>query len=131
MENEKFIKLEDFEIYQIAMEIGEEVWNIVSVWNNLAQNTVGTQIIRSADSIAANIAEGYGRFTYKERKRFCYFSRGSLMETKSWSRKSLNRKLVSQDIYDKLLQKMENHHKMLNSYIKTLREKEKNSKDEY
>ncbi len=100
-------------------------------WNQFAQNTVGNQVVRSADSIAANIAEGYGRFTYKERKRYCYYSRGSLMETKSWCKKALNRKLMTQQMYDNVHLKMTNIHKMLNSYIKKLKEKEINSKDEY
>ena len=131
MENEKFIRLEDFDIYQLSMEIGEDVWHIVLQWNQFAKDTVGNQVVRSSDSIAANIAEGYGRFTYKERKRFCYFSRGSLIETKSWCQKALNRQLLSKESHDKLLIKMSNLHKMLNSYIKKLKEKERNSKDEY
>jgi transglutaminase/protease-like cytokinesis protein 3 len=62
MTNDKLIKLDDFDIYKIAMEIGEDVWNIVKDWESFAKNTIGNQIVRSADSIAANIAEGYGRF---------------------------------------------------------------------
>ena len=131
MANEKLIKLEDFELYNLSMEIGEEVWKAVENWNSFAQNTVGTQVVRSADSIAANIAEGYGRFTYKERKRYCYFSRGSLMETKTWMKKAVNRNLITEEYFDKNLHKMQNLHKMLNSYIKTLKANEKNAIDEY
>jgi four helix bundle protein len=75
-------KLEDFELYQISMNIGEEVWNIVATWDSFAKNTLGNQLVRSADSIAANIAEGYGRFHFKDRRQFTYYSRGSLLETK-------------------------------------------------
>jgi four helix bundle protein len=35
------------------------------------------QIRRSSKSVGANIAEGYGRFYYKDRVRFCYNARGS------------------------------------------------------
>ncbi|MEJ5995551.1 four helix bundle protein [Pedobacter sp. Du54] len=45
-------------------------------WDFCAKDTIGKQICRAADSISANIAEGYGRFHYKENKNFCYYSRG-------------------------------------------------------
>jgi len=77
------ILLEDLEIYQLALEIGEDVWKIVDGWTFFARRAVGGQFVEAADSIAANIAEGYGRFFYKDRKQFCYYSRGSLMETKT------------------------------------------------
>ncbi|MEA2102949.1 MAG: four helix bundle protein [Thermodesulfobacteriota bacterium] len=60
------------------------------------KNTVGYQIIRSSDSIAANIAEGYGRYTPADRKKFYLYSRGSLEETKSWLRKLIKRKPLSE-----------------------------------
>jgi four helix bundle protein len=41
------------------------------------------QLRRSAQSISANIAEGYGRYYYQETIRFCYIARGSLTETLS------------------------------------------------
>ena len=49
--------------------------------NEKAKRTVGYQIIRSADSIAANIAEGYGRYSPKDKANFYRYSRGSFEET--------------------------------------------------
>ena len=51
-------------------------------------DTIGKQLVRSADSIAANISEGFGRYHFKDSKRFYYISRGSLFETKTWLEKS-------------------------------------------
>jgi len=73
-------RLEDLEVYQLAESFGDEIWDIVIGWDYFAKDTVGKQITRSADSISSNIAEGYGRFHYKENKNFCYFSRGSIIE---------------------------------------------------
>src|SRR6185369_1495208 len=94
------ILLEDLEIYQLALEIGEDVWNLVDKWEYFAKKTVGGQFVEAADSIAANIAEGYGRYFYKDRKQFCYYSRGSMMETKAWAVKSFKRNLMSQKEYE-------------------------------
>ena len=58
----EIIRLEDLEIYQLALETGEYVWNIVIKWEYFAKKTVGGQFVEAADSISANIAEGYGRF---------------------------------------------------------------------
>jgi len=52
------ILLEDLEIYKLALEIGEDVWNKVSKWEYFPQKTVGSQFVQAADSISANIAEG-------------------------------------------------------------------------
>jgi four helix bundle protein len=79
--NGKSMKLEDLQIYQLSIEIGEKIWQIVESWGYFEKDTVGKQLVRAADSIAANISEGYGRFHYQENKHFCYYSRGSLQET--------------------------------------------------
>lgn len=60
------MKLEELEIYQLSMEIGEKVWEIVNAWDYFAKDTIGKQLIRSTDSIAANISEGFGRYHYKD-----------------------------------------------------------------
>lgn len=55
------MKLEELEVYQMGMEIGDQAWSIVQNWNYFAKDTVGKQLIKAADSIASNISEGYGR----------------------------------------------------------------------
>ena len=114
------IKLEDLEIYILAQQIGEDVWQIVAKWEYFAKRTVGMQFVEAADSISSNIAEGYGRYFYKDRRVFCYYSRGSLLETKNWSAKALQRSLISQLEYDELIGKLLQLHHKLNSYIKKL-----------
>ena len=114
------LRLEELETYQQAMEIADEIWFEVKNWDYLAIDTIGKQIIRSSDSIAANISEGYGRFFYKENKQFCYYSRGSLYETKTFLVKAKNRKLISEEKYQILFSKLEIISKKLNAYIKSI-----------
>lgn len=116
------LPLEKLEIYQLAMEVGEYVWNLADTWEFFQKKTIGGQFIEAADSIASNIAEGYGRYFYKDRKQFCYYSRGSLLETKTWTTKAFDRKLISTDEFNTLIEKLKVLHLKLNIYIKKLKE---------
>jgi four helix bundle protein len=86
----------ELDVYQLAEELADKIWDAYDTWSAKAQRTIGYQIIRSADSIAANIAEGYGRFTPADRKLFYRYARGSFEETKAWLRKAIRRKLIPQ-----------------------------------
>jgi len=110
--------LEDLEVYQLPEVFGDEIWFIVHDWDYFAKDTVGKQMARSADSISANIAEGYGRYHYKENRNFCYFSRGSIIETKGWLKKSRTRNLISEEQFNQLLEKLQTIHFKLNAYLK-------------
>ncbi len=119
--------LDDLKVYQLSMEIGERVWSLVIPWDYFAKETVGKQVVRSADSIAANISEGFGRYSYKENKRFCYYSRGSLQETRTWLTKASSRGLIGKEDYEQLNSDLEVSAKMLNRYIQAIGQKSRQS----
>ncbi|HUS03224.1 MAG TPA: four helix bundle protein [Chitinophagaceae bacterium] len=114
------IRLIDLEVYKVAMEIGDKVWDIVEKWDYFNKDTWGKQFVRAADSIALNIAEGYGRFFYKENKNFNYYSRGSAFESTSCLRKALKRNLVSEEDNLLLRHLFERYLKLMNGYIKSI-----------
>lgn len=114
------MKLEELHVYQLAMRIGDEIWLIVDDWSYFLKDAFGKQLIRAADSIAANIAEGFGRYHYKENLNFCYYSRGSLRETVTWLTKALNRNPISGEKFTELSQLCELLSVKLNNYIKTI-----------
>ena len=122
------MELEDLEVYQEANEIADEIWNIVLIWDYFQKDTIGKQIVKSSDSIGANISEGYGRYFHKENLQFCYYARGSLFETKTWLLKSFNRGLISDEKYYELKDKVYSLQKKLNGYIKFLRNNKPTSK---
>lgn len=122
-------RLEDLDVYNLSEDFSDEIWFIVAKWEYFAKDTVGKQLVRAADSIGANIAEGFGRYHYKENKNFCYFSRGSIIETKSWLKKSNTRNLLSKDQFEELFQKLEVIHLKLNAYIKFIGKLSSNSND--
>ena len=112
--------IENFEVYRLAMEIGDEVWEICARWDTFSKRTVGGQLVRAADSIASNVAEGYGRYHYKDRRNYCYYSRGSSFETKTWLVKAGKRGLISEVELDNLVQMISKFQLKLNAYIDSL-----------
>jgi len=112
--------LEDFKVYGLAMSLGQETWNLVDGWNYFQKDTIGKQLVRACDSVAANLSEGLGRYHFKEIKNFSYYSRGSLFETKTWLVKAYNRNLLSDDQFNKFISEIEIIGKMINSYINSL-----------
>jgi len=86
----------ELDVYKLAEDLSDMIWDDFDKWSNKTQKTIGYQAKRSSDSIAANIAEGYGRYTPADRKKFYLYSRGSFEETKSWLRKLIRRKVISE-----------------------------------
>ena len=114
------ILLEDFKVYQLAMEIGDLIHQVISKWDYFNKKNLGDQFIRAADSIAMNISEGYGRFHYKENKQFCWYARGSLFETKTANQKAFNRSLLTKEEFENVMTKLKRCHLLLNLYIKSI-----------
>jgi len=114
------MKLEELRVYQLSMKLAEDVWVIVVKWDYFAKDTIGKQLIRSADSVAANLSEGFGRFFYKEERQFCYYSRGSLYETKTWLTKAFNRELLSNEELEKFEKEINDLGVKLNNYINAI-----------
>ena len=110
----------ELDVYKLAEEISDLIWYAFDKWSVKAQNTIGYQIIRSSDSIAANLSEGYGRYTPADRRKFYLYARGSFEETKAWLRKALRRKVISSDEeaakYKEIVEELG---PKLNAFIKT------------
>ena len=113
-------KFQDLQVYRLAEKLADEIWKIVNNWQFLAQDTVGKQIIRSADSIGANIAEGLGRGSFADNRRFVRIARGSLNETQHWLRRAYNRNLLTSEQVKTLIIIIDELAPKLNSYLKSI-----------
>lgn len=113
------MKLEDLNIYQLSMTLGNKVWEIVIEWENFEKFSMGKQLVNAVDSISANISEGFGRFHYKDAKNFYYYARGSLFETKSWIQKASSRELIEKEVAEDLLNELNILGIKLNNFIKS------------
>jgi four helix bundle protein len=120
-------EFENLRIYQLAEEIADLAWNVVGAWGHLGQETVGIQLIKSADSVGANIAEGSGRGSPAEKKRFVKIARGSLFEVKHWLRRAYKRQLLAGSevkLFQKLIEELT---LKLSAYINAIRKKSKDN----
>jgi four helix bundle protein len=105
------------------MQIAEQVWQTVEKWDYFVKDTVGKQLVKAVDSVAANLSEGFGRYHFREAKNFGYYSRGSLYETKTWLTKAKNRKLILEEEYDRFTKNIDFIGKKLNAYINSIGKK--------
>ncbi|HET6861454.1 MAG TPA: four helix bundle protein [Pyrinomonadaceae bacterium] len=108
---------ENLHIYRLSEKLADQIWRIVIGWEFFAKNTVGIQIVKAADSVGANIAEGSGRGTEPELRRFLRVARGSLYETQHWLRRAYKRNLLTQNQIDELVPVIRELTPKLNSYL--------------
>src|SRR6266576_5442784 len=107
-------------VYKLSERLADEIWDIVLTWNFFAKDTVGKQLVRAGDSIGANIAEGSGRGTDPEIRRFLRIARGSLYETQHWLRRAYRRRLLSEKQVNELLPLVKELTPKLNAYLRSI-----------
>ena len=96
--------LKENEAYLLSLEFGEIVWGITKEWDWFTKQTIGVQYVSSTDSVSTNIAEGWGKFSYKDKNKYFRIARGSLMESMNWTVKAYKRGLIPEDKFQRLKQ---------------------------
>ena len=115
---EKFLKLNDIDAYKIAFHLSNYIWDVVIKWESFAKRTVGEQFVRAADSISANIAEGFGRYFKKDKIKFFRYSSGSVKECLDWNEKSKVRKLLTREQYKFIFDELQKLPEAINRLVK-------------
>ena len=116
---------ENLQIYQLAEKLADYAWAAIQQWKHLEIDTVGKQLVRSADSVGANIAEGSGSGSTKDNIRFAKIARGSLFETKHWLRQAYKRNLLSDQQVQNFQETLTILTPKLSAYINALTKKTK------
>jgi four helix bundle protein len=119
----KYLKLNDIDAYKIAFNLSNYVWDLVIKWNRIGLDTVGKQFIRSVDSISANLAEGFGRYSKKDKVKFYRISFGSMYESLDWNEKAFKRNLISKKEYDYIYSELQKLPKLIHQLINFTNEK--------
>ena len=111
---------ETLEIYQLSENLADLIWDMTIASDHFARDTVGKQIVRAADSIGANIAEGFGRGTTNDQRYFPRIARGSLNETTHFLRRLYRRKLLNEEQIKTLRPIMDALGPKLNAYLSSV-----------
>jgi four helix bundle protein len=111
---------EGLRVYQLAERLADEIWDVVDSWEHFAKDTVGKQMVRAADGVGANIAEGTGRGSFQDNRRFVKLARGSLNETKHWLRRAYKRRLLTIEQVNRLKPLLDELAPTLNAYLKSI-----------
>ena len=123
MGERNYLKLNDLSSYKVAFELSNYIWEAVKKWDYLAVQTIGRQLINATDSISANIAEGFGRRSRKDKIKFYYYSYGSACEAIDWIEKAKKRELISEDQYNYIFSELDKLPKEINALVKFTRER--------
>ncbi len=122
--------LESLIIWQNAMKLAVKVCKeAIPLLPAYEQNAIVPQLRRAIQSVPANIAEGYGRYYYQETIRFCYISRGSLMEAYSFVSLAKELGYLEDSIFMQLASDFKKLLISLNGYISFLKRDKRGAND--
>jgi len=119
-------QLEDLEAWKKARAFRIEMSKLVKTFPKEEKFRLVDQLIRASRSIAANIAEGHGRFHFQENIQYCRQARGSLTECLEHLICALDEGYISTEILKKVRPLYDELLKIFNGYILYLKkQKEK------
>lgn len=110
----------DLVVWQKSMALITEIYSISKEFPSSESYGLTNQLRRSAISIPSNIAEGYGRNSTGDYKRFLQIAVGSLFELQTQIEIAFNLQYVSQTVFDNLLERTRELDRMLFSLIKKI-----------
>lgn len=116
------MRVQDHTAYKKSRELATLVWNMVKKWDKSNILLFGNQLIRAADSVSANLSEGWNRYSKRDKVNFFIIARGSLAETSDWLEKAFERKLVDDFDYKNLCALLIELPKDINGLIKGTKE---------
>jgi len=120
MDKSEIKDFEDLEIFKLAKELANFIYDLTEGFPRAEKFSLTSQLRRAAISIFANIAEGHGRFHYRENVQFARQSRGSLSEVKGFLFFSFDRGYIGEEELNEYLSKHNILQIKLNNYINSL-----------
>ena len=118
---EKIKSFEDLVCWQKGRAIRMEISKLITQFPAEEKFELVSQMRRASRSVTHNLAEGYGRFHFKENIQFCRISRGSLYEIKDQLITALDERYIDEKTFENLKKKVEEGIVILNGYINYLK----------
>ena len=115
---------EELEVYKVARAFRKKIYQLTKELPAEEKYNLAGQMRRAALSLTNNIAEGHGRYHFKENIQFCRVSRGSLMELIDDLNTCIDEEYFSLDYLVELKTEGYTVNKILNGYIAYLSQKE-------
>ena len=116
-----FKTFEEIKAWQFAMDYAVFIADSADMFPQKEQFGIADQIKRCSLSISSNIAEGFGKKTNTDFKRFLFIAQGSLFESKSQLIYCLRRKFISKKEYDKLRDVSNSFDALLSALIRSIK----------
>jgi four helix bundle protein len=110
----------DLLVWQKSMNLVEYIYKLVNQFPEKEEYCLSSQIRRCSISVPSNIAEGYGRNSTADYKRFLNIARGSLYELQTQSEIAKRLKYLNDQSYNELINIALEVEKMLNSLLNKL-----------
>ena len=118
--------LETLEVWLGSVDYAVDVCkNVIPNFPSEERWALASQLRRAVQSIPANIAEGYGRYSFQETIHFCYIARGSMAETKTHLLLAYRIGYIDDDMHQKYQSELTELGKMLHGYISHLRKQKR------
>jgi four helix bundle protein len=108
------------QVWQLGMEIVDHVYNLIPSLPADEKFGMRSQMTRAAVSVPANIAEGNGKRSEKDKKRFVEIALGSAFELETHLIIVKNRKWIEEKLLDELIEKLRREQKMIDGFIDKL-----------
>lgn len=112
--------IENLEVYQLASNISDTIWELVNSWAYFEKNSLGKELVTTSDSIAASIAEGYGKESYQDNIQCIYSAIGSFNKVEYWIKVSHKRQLITDITVQQIEPLLYELSRRLNAYLNSI-----------
>lgn len=116
-------KIDSFEqliVWKKSQDLAVDVYKTTKLFPSDELFSITNQLRRASSSISANIAEGFGRSTNKDKIHFYVMAYGSLLEVKNFLYLSNKLEYIKTNELDDLLIKCEDCQRLINASKKSL-----------
>ncbi len=110
----------DLEAWKTGHNLVLEVYSMTNHLPKEEQFGLISQLRRASSSITANIAEGFERYHFNDKKRFYYLARGSAGEVQNFLILSKDLNFITVEIYNNVNQKVIKTRQLVNGLIRSI-----------